>query len=141
MTGSTGEHHQVVLVRGRTGAPTTQVLARSPSASIARRPAHVRRTSTADGATELEARNHGNSWSIYFRDPEYNMIEMYVVTPWQVRQPWRVALDLDQRDEEIIATPSGSSRPMACWSSSTNGNVTIADRLPPRADESGDGPA
>jgi catechol 2,3-dioxygenase len=104
MTGSTDEHHQVVLVQGRTGEPTTKVLAqvsfRVESLDDLR--AFAERA-TANGATELEARNHGNSWSIYFRDLEYNMIEMYVVTPWQVRQPWRVALDLDRPDEEIVA--------------------------------------
>ena len=104
LTGSTDEHHQIVFVRGRTGEPTTKILGQVSF-----------RVETLDdlrtfasmapglGATELEARNHGNSWSIYFRDPEYNFIEMYVVTPWQVRQPWRVSLDLGQPDEVIMA--------------------------------------
>lgn len=104
MTGSSGEHHQVVLVKGRTGEPTTKVLGQvsfrvvslDDLRTFAKRAVEL-------GATELEGRNHGNSWSIYFRDLEYNVIEMYVVTPWQVRQPWRVALDLDQPDEEITA--------------------------------------
>jgi catechol 2,3-dioxygenase len=104
MTGSTDEHHQVVLVKGRTGEPATKVLGQvsfrvdslADLRSFASRAVDL-------GATELEARNHGNSWSIYFRDPEYNVIEMYVVTPWQVRQPWRVDLDLDAPDEVISA--------------------------------------
>jgi catechol 2,3-dioxygenase len=104
LTGSPDEHHQVVLVKGRTGEPTTKILGQ----------VSFRVQSLADlrtmadravqlGATELEARNHANSWSIYFRDPEYNFIEMYVVSPWQVRQPWRVALDLTWTDEQIFA--------------------------------------
>lgn len=104
LTGSTAEHHQIVLVSGRTGEPTVKVLSqisfRVDSLDDLRTFA-ARATGLA--ATELEARNHGNSWSIYFRDPEHNMIEMYVVTPWQVRQPWRVALDLDRSDDELHA--------------------------------------
>lgn len=104
MTGTTDEHHQIVLVKGRTGEPTTRILGQvsfrvdtlADLRSFASRALGL-------GATELEARNHGNSWSIYFRDPEYNMIEMYVITPWQVRQPWRVALDLEASDEHIVA--------------------------------------
>lgn len=104
MTGSPDEHHQVVFVKGRTGEPTTKILGqvsfRVETLDDLRRFAE---RSLELGGTELEARNHGNSWSIYFRDPEYNFIEMYVITPWQVRQPWRVALDLDRADAEIIA--------------------------------------
>lgn len=104
LTGSSGEHHQVVLVKGRTGEPTTRILGQVSFRveSLADLRTFLAR-SVELGATEQEARNHGNSWSIYFRDPEYNFIEMYVVTPWQVRQPWRVALDLDRPDHEIVA--------------------------------------
>ena len=105
LTGTQDEHHQVVLVQGRTGAADTRILSQvsfrvdslADLRTFAARAAEL-------GASELEGRNHGNSWSLYFRDPEYNMIEMYVVTPWQVHQPWRVALDLDQSDAEITAT-------------------------------------
>ena len=104
LTGSSDEHHQVVLVKGRTGEATTKILSQvsfrvdslDDLRTFAGRACEL-------GATEIEARNHGNSWSIYFRDPEYNFIEMYVVTPWQVRQPWRVSLDLDRPDHEIVA--------------------------------------
>jgi catechol 2,3-dioxygenase len=104
MTGSSDEHHQVVFVKGRTVEPSAKLLAQisfrvdtlDDLRTFAKRSVEL-------GGSELEARNHGNSWSIYFRDPEYNMIEMYVVTPWQVRQPYRVPLDLDQPDDVIHA--------------------------------------
>jgi catechol 2,3-dioxygenase-like lactoylglutathione lyase family enzyme len=130
LTGSQGEHHQVVFVRGRTGEPTTKLLGqvsfRVGSLDDLRTFAAL---ATQHGATGLEARNHGNSWSIYFRDPEYNVIEMYVVTPWQVRQPWRVALDLSLTDDEIVAaterliTDDGVRIPLDQWERAT------ADRL------------
>jgi len=130
LTGSNDEHHQVVFVRGRTGEPTTKVLGqvsfRVGSLDDLRTFASL---ATAHGGTELEARNHGNSWSIYFRDPEHNVIEMYVVTPWQVRQPWRVALDLALSDGEIVAeterliTDAGVLIPLGEW------ERTTADRL------------
>ncbi len=105
LTGSSDKHHQVVFVQGRTGEPTTKVLSQvsfrvDSLADLRVFAAHAGEL----GATEIEARNHGNSWSIYFRDPEFNFIEMYVVTPWQVRQPWRVPRDLNRPDDEIIAT-------------------------------------
>lgn len=104
LTGSSGEHHQVVLVKGRTGEPTTKVLGQVSFRVDTLADLRTFATRSAElGATELEARNHGNSWSIYFRDPEYNFIEMYVATPWQVRQPWRVPLDLDRPDDAIVA--------------------------------------
>ena len=51
---------------------------------------------SAEKAPDLEGRNHGNSWSLYFFDPERNKIEIYVPTPWQLSQPWRAPLNLTQ---------------------------------------------
>jgi catechol 2,3-dioxygenase len=127
LTGSSNEHHQVVLVQGRTGETTTRILAQisfrvdnlADLRTFAARAVEL-------GGTELEARNHGNSWSIYFRDPEYNVIEMYVGTPWQVRQPWRVALDLGLSDAEILAeterliTTDGVSTSLDQWERQVN---------------------
>lgn len=139
LTGSEGEHHQVVFVRGRTGEPTTKVLGqvsfRVGSLDDLRTFAAL---AAQHGATELEARNHGNSWSIYFRDPEHNVIEMYVVTPWQVRQPWRVALDLSLDDNEIVAmterliTEDGVLVPLDDWERATRDRLA-AHRADPAA--------
>jgi catechol 2,3-dioxygenase-like lactoylglutathione lyase family enzyme len=127
LTGSSDEHHQIVLVNGRTGEATSKVL--SQVSFRVQNLADLRRfaeRSVELGGTELEARNHGNSWSIYFRDLEYNVIEMYVVSPWQVRQPWRVTLDLSKSDEEIVAETNrlianaGVIIPLDQWERSTD---------------------
>ena len=83
----------------------------------------------------MEARNHGNSWSIYFDDPEGNRLEIYTATPWYVSQPWRVALDLDESDEVIHQTTrklieeTGTSwAPVERWKQSLAARLSGPDR-------------
>ena len=45
--------------------------------------------------------DHGNAWSLYFRDPEQNRIEIYLDTPWHVAQPHHFDLDLSLSDSVI----------------------------------------
>jgi catechol 2,3-dioxygenase len=51
--------------------------------------------------TDLKGVDHGNAWSLYFRDPEGNRIEVYLDTPWHVAQPHGYDLDLSLSDQEI----------------------------------------
>ncbi len=44
---------------------------------------------------------HGNTWSLYFNDPEGNGIECFIDTPFHVAQLFANGFDLDQSDEEI----------------------------------------
>ena len=77
---------------------------------------------SAEKAPDLEGRNHGNSWSLYFFDPERNKIEIYVPTPWQLSQPWRAPLDLTQSAQAIVAeterlvSANPTTQPAAQWS-------------------------
>lgn len=98
------EHHQLVLVTGRHVEGEIRLLSQisfrlADDDLGALRWFHQRGLEL--GAKGMEARNHGNTWSIYFDDPEGNRLELYTATPWYVRQPWRVALDLDESDEVI----------------------------------------
>jgi hypothetical protein len=52
---------------------------------------------------DLETRDHGNAWSIYFSDPEGNRMEIYCPTPWYVSQPFGEPLDLTAPSETILA--------------------------------------
>ena len=44
---------------------------------------------------------HGNTWSLYFLDPEGNGIEVFCDTPWQVAQPFSRPWDVNLNREEL----------------------------------------
>ena len=52
---------------------------------------------------ELVQISHGNAWSMYFKDPEGNRIELFVDTPWYVKQPLRIPMDMRLPDDELWA--------------------------------------
>ena len=98
-------HHQVAFITGR-GKP-------DPSNNLH----HVafRSTGTLDDlkalkqaleadaeVSEIMPLTHGNAWSVYFRDPEFNGVEVFIDTPWHVRQPQGEPLDLDKSNDEIV---------------------------------------
>jgi catechol 2,3-dioxygenase len=97
-------HHQIVLVEKRPAEIGFNVLNqmsfRLPSLGDLRR--FVAEIEGEDIA-ELGPLNHGNAWSVYFKDPERNPIEIYVDSPWYTPQPCGEPLDLRRDDTEIYA--------------------------------------
>lgn len=88
------EHHQLVLNPQKSALPT-----QSPLDHISFRVASLSELKTLhasliDSPAELQTVSHGNSWSIYFRDPDSNRIELFTDTPWHVDQPCRFEIDL-----------------------------------------------
>jgi catechol 2,3-dioxygenase len=124
------EHHQLVLVTGRRAARDVRLLGQVSFrvAGLDELRWFADRAGAA-GATGLEARNHGNSWSVYFEDPEGNRVEMYCGTPWHVRQPWRVPLDLSLSNEEIAAQTERVIRGAADWQPVEEWRAGLAARL------------
>ena len=51
---------------------------------------------------QIDQLDHGNAWSLYIRDPENNMLELYVDTPWQMKHPYAFAFDVMQPDDVIV---------------------------------------
>jgi catechol-2,3-dioxygenase len=47
--------------------------------------------------------SHGNTWSIYFQDPEKNGVEIFCDTPWQVQQPQGAIWDTKMDDAALEA--------------------------------------
>ncbi len=111
------EHHQVAFVTGRPDDGS-----RSMINQISFRVADLEAMRTfyamllKEGVAELDPRNHGNAWSIYFMDPEGNRVEIYTATPWYVSQPFGRALDLTQPAEKILAETAAmvTSDPTHC---------------------------
>ena len=98
-------HHQLVLASGRPEAARpgaiNQISFRVGSLGGLK---EILRRLVMEGIETLDRMDHGNAWSIYFKDPEENVIEVYAKSPWHVPQPCRLELDLEQSDDEIVAT-------------------------------------
>ena len=112
LSGDPAEHHQLVLASGRPrtmppneanpafGAVLNQISFRL--ADLAGLKA-VSQELAARGVPLLMTANHGVSLSIYFPDPDGNMVECFVDTDWYCTQPVLEPFDLSQPDEEILA--------------------------------------
>ena len=57
----------------------------------------------AEKANIVRTVTHGISVSIYFHDPEENIVELYYKTGFNVRQGMGEHVDLDDSDEELLS--------------------------------------
>jgi len=131
LTTDAREHHQLVLVAGRQegevqtgpalggslGTAIFQLSFRLDSLATLRR---VRERLVAAGCTHLIPLNHGNSWSLYTRDPEGNALEFVVDSPWYTAQPCGELLQLELSDAEILERTEKlcagrGGEPVAAW--------------------------
>jgi catechol 2,3-dioxygenase len=96
------DHHQLAFVPVRGEGPSTtldHMAFRVDSLGDVQAMAERLR---ADGrATDLTPISHGNAWSVYFKDPEGNGIEVFCDSPFHVRQPQAVPLDLAMSEDEL----------------------------------------
>lgn len=97
------EHHQIVLVSGRAGSLDLNHLNQLSFrvASIEDLQALWRRVKDEPGVSDLRPTNHGNAWSVYFRDPEGNRIEIFCDTEWYITQPCIEPLDIALPADEL----------------------------------------
>ena len=110
LSGDASMHHQLVLASGRPAdAATTvnQLSFRVPALADIRA---VRDRALAEGAREARGINHGNAWSVYFRDPEGNTVEIYADSPYYIPQPFGDPLDLSLDDAEILKATEARCR-------------------------------
>jgi len=116
------DHHQIVLVEGRPSRLPDRIVNQvsfrlDTLAELQRFWRRIARVAPRD----LVAVSHGNAWSVYFRDPEGNRIEVFTDTPWHVTQPVREPLDLEREEAQILAETEAfcrgrpGFRPMADW--------------------------
>ena len=116
------EHHQIALATGRgADAPTTINQISFRVADIEDVRAWHRRLLEL-GIENIDARNHGNAWSLYFLDPEGNRLEVYTPSDWYVSQPFGQTFDPrksadELRDETAAMVASDPTHcPMKEWS-------------------------
>jgi catechol 2,3-dioxygenase-like lactoylglutathione lyase family enzyme len=96
------DHHQLAFVPVRGGGSATPVdhfaFRVDSLADVKAMAARLR----ADGrGADLNPLNHGNAWSVYFKDPEGNGLEVFCDSPWGVRQPQVRPWDLSVSEEDL----------------------------------------
>ena len=127
------DHHQVVLVRGRT-TDTETPMVQQVSFNVGNLAAVQRayRKVTEAGCQGIRPISHGNAWSVYFRDPENNRLEVFTDSPWYVTQPRGDALDLSLSNDEIARQTEAACRgdpgfmPVAQWQAQFKQRLTAA---------------
>jgi hypothetical protein len=98
------EHHQVILTSGRdlsVPSSVNQLSLRITSLAELRRMEGALKADPR--ATIVRYTCHGNSFSIYFGDPEMNVVELAVESVWYVPAPHGAPLDLAKDDAALIA--------------------------------------
>lgn len=106
------EHHQIVLCEGRPadiGFNTVNQISFRVAGLAELRALHELVGAEAD-ASELTAISHVIAWSIYFKDPEGNRIEVFADSPWYVAQPIREPIDLSKSDADLFAETEARAR-------------------------------
>jgi catechol 2,3-dioxygenase len=135
LSGDPTEHHQLAIAAGRpkdaTFSTINQVSFRVRDLDDLRR---YHAFLTGERVSNLETRDHGNAWSIYFSDPEGNRMEVYCPSPWYVSQPFGEPLDLTQPTPAILAKTESMVRqdptcqPIAQWEAAMRAKLGEAQR-------------
>ncbi len=122
LSGTSDEHHQIAIAEGRpkdaTFTTINQVSFRVKGLDELKR---YYTFLVNEKVANLDPRDHGNAWSVYFSDPEGNRMEVYTPSHWYVGQPFGQPLDLTQPKEAILAKTEAmvkqdpSCRPMEDW--------------------------
>lgn len=124
------DHHQLVLATGRPDGLPNRILNQLSFRveSLADLKAFREQLQTAP-VSEVEELTHGIAWSVYFRDPEGNRVEVFADSDWYIHQPHRTPIDLTRPVEEIYETTRAmcearpECRPFKDWQND------LADRI------------
>lgn len=95
------EHHQVVLVGGKDEGVQqniNQISFRLKSLSELQT---LYKKLVNLGVKGIDPVTHGNSWSMYFMDPEGNRLEAFTDSEWYISQPLKEPLDLTLPESTI----------------------------------------
>lgn len=98
------EHHQVVLATGRPENLDYNVINQISlrADSLATLKNFHRQLLTHSIVTDVQSVSHGNSLSVYARDPEGNRLELFIDLPYYTDQPCRIPFDLERDDDVIL---------------------------------------
>jgi len=130
MTMSPDEHHQLLLAWGRAPDSPSTVAQISFLLDDFTQLRQVYEKATSDPRVpKVWTLDHGNSWTVYFKDPEDNTIETYVHTPWHVSQPYGTPIDFSLSDAEIYANTERASLANPTYKTAEAYRAELVERL------------
>lgn len=130
MTMSPDEHHQLLLAWGRAPDSPSTVAQISFLLDDFAQLRQVYEKATGDPRiSKVWTLDHGNSWTVYFKDPEDNTIETYVHTPWHVSQPYGTPIDFALSDAEIYAATEKASLANPTYQTAEAYRAGLVERL------------
>lgn len=97
------DHHQIAMVpvRRDDAAPNSVDHMAFRVDSLADVREMAARLDKDERVSSFDPITHGNAWSVYFKDPEGNGVEVFCDSPWHVAQPQARPWDLAQSDEQL----------------------------------------
>ena len=98
------EHHELALCTGRDVAPGAKVV--QQVSFIVEDLAALKQFHELLKREKVRIRNivtHGIAFSIYFYDPDDNVVEIYAKTPYKVTQPVSEPIDLNLPESELMS--------------------------------------
>lgn len=103
MSQQPAEHHQIAFVDTRLddGPPNSLAHIAFRVDAMAELRALIGRLEAA--GLDYRPTSHGNTWSVYFQDPEQNGVEVFCDTPYHVKQPQGQAWDVALPDADLHA--------------------------------------
>jgi catechol-2,3-dioxygenase len=127
-------HHQLVMETGRsehTGPGFgLQQISFQVSALEDLRVMHALVKARSDVGL-IQTIDHGNAWSLYFRDPEDNRVEIYLDSPWYIPQPYGEVFNLDSTDAEIHACTFQKVQAIAGYQTMGHWQEQLAQQIKP----------
>lgn len=97
------EHHEFAVFRATKPEQHTSVQQISFSCERLEDVVEYYRRFKEHGVRFSRVTSHGNAVGLYFYDPEDNHCEVYWTTPFEARQPYGVAIDINRPVQEILA--------------------------------------
>lgn len=127
-------HHQIAVVSGPTKNQSNFVMVdhlafRTGSLNDLRA---IHDNLLAAGVTDILKIDHGNAWSLYFKDPEGNGVETYVDSPYHVAQPYAGEWDIAATNEQIEETTRAELADKPDFQAATAWHARFSDRLDSR---------
>lgn len=130
LTRSPTEHHQLLLAWGREPGSKSTVAQISFLLDDFDQLRRVYEQATSDPRIgRVWTLDHGNSWTVYFTDPEDNTIETYVHTPWHVSQPYGTPIDFSLDDATIYAATERAALANPTYKSAAQYQAELTQRL------------